>query len=231
VQRTTQQADRAQEVGTSRHGLRRTTWPCRPCTLRLVSDHLIASPVSLSLSLQWPRRASLLPLHAIAPACSCQWTRQEQIFFSLSSSLGVVFRHRVRATAFGRDPGATVFDPNSTRLALSQGLAWLARWLRCTDQGHRGDQDKVVVVFVEGQVPPLLLHCRATDRGTWRGRFGQGRTCKPHTCVSVCAPCSACSLGLSRLFSASQQYFSLSINQLTVFLTAYFQLNEQAAVL
>jgi hypothetical protein len=79
------------------------------------------------------------------------------------SSLAVVFRHRVRATAFGsrsrRHRVGSEFDEArafaGVGLARSLSLAAL----------HR-PRTRVVVVFVECQVPPpLRLHyCRATDR-------------------------------------------------------------------
>jgi len=117
------------------------------------------------------------------------WTRQKKKGFSplsLSSSLGVVFRHRVRVAAFGREPGATVLDQNSPRLALSHGqagLAWLASELRQhSDQGRQGRRR------FRGGVPGAssCTVVRRTDMARRTARTGQEDMQTTHLCLCVC---------------------------------------------
>ena len=143
-------------------------------------------------------------------ACSCHG-RDKKGFspLSLSSSLGVVFRHRVRVAAFGREPGATVLDLDSPRLALSHGqagLAWLASELRQhSDQGRQGRRR--FRGGVSGASSCTVV--RRTDMARRTARTGQEDMQTTHLCLCVCtvltvwktsaAACScSCSCSCSR---------------------------------
>jgi len=142
----------------------------------------------LSPAMAWPCISAAAPCHC--QPCGhvhvMDATKKDFLLsLSLSSSLGVVFRHRVRVAAFGREPGATVLDQNSPRLALSHGqagLAWLASELRQhSDQGRQGRRR------FRGGVPGAssCTVVRRTDMARRTARTGQDMQ-TAHLCLCVC---------------------------------------------
>ena len=159
----------------------------------IVSDHVIGLSPPLSLScngLAVHLGCRSMPLPGMW-ACSCHGRDKKKRDFlpSLSPLPLALFSATVFVSlrlVANQAPPCWIRIRRGSRFRMAK-QAWRGSLASCGSTATKGD--KVVVVFVEEyQAPPLALSC---DGQTWRGgRLGQGRrTCKPHTCVSVCAPC------------------------------------------